>query len=149
MVRDSRRVINEHSQIIDGLRVKVQMLKEETGLVAVATVEARAGEASRQVEEVKSQLRESQHRETKAWGLIQVLEVKLLDLTIDLDVARIKAYATEQTLVMYEYLVALAHFWVSHSKLKIKEDPYATLPEDDDVPMEVEVPFDDINPLAT
>ncbi|RRT75032.1 hypothetical protein B296_00030128 [Ensete ventricosum] len=45
--------------------------------------------------------------------------------------------------------VALAHFRVRFPKLEVEEDPYATLPEDDDVPMEVEVPFDERDPPST
>lgn len=39
----------------------------------------------------------------------------------------------------------MAHFRVRYPELEIEEDPYETLPEDDNVPME-EVPFDDSNP---
>ncbi|RRT71567.1 hypothetical protein B296_00015354 [Ensete ventricosum] len=46
----------------------------------------------------------------------------------------------------YMYRVALAHFRARFPKLEIEEDPYATLPEDDNVPMEVEVLFDDSDP---
>ncbi|RZS08554.1 hypothetical protein BHM03_00039542 [Ensete ventricosum] len=49
----------------------------------------------------------------------------------------------------YEYQVALAHFRVRFPKLEVEEDPYATLPEDDDVSMEVEVPFDERDPPST
>ncbi|RRT85951.1 hypothetical protein B296_00004126 [Ensete ventricosum] len=144
MVRDSRRVINEHSQIIDGLRVKVQMLKEETGLVAVAAVEARADLSDGTIDprEAECSLVEEQ-RATLERARASIFQYKKTP-NFKLDSERMSRVPYK-----YEYLVALAHLWVSHSKLKIKEDPYATLPEDDDVPMEVEVPFDDINPLAT
>ncbi|RWW12108.1 hypothetical protein GW17_00024243 [Ensete ventricosum] len=46
--------------------------------------------------------------------------------------------------VSYEfgYQIALTCFRTKHLGLEVKEDPYAILPEDDSVPMEVEVPFD-------
>ncbi|RRT80147.1 hypothetical protein B296_00000043 [Ensete ventricosum] len=47
----------------------------------------------------------------------------------------------------YGYRVALIHFRAWNLKLEIEEDPYATLSEDDNVPME-EVPFNDSDPLA-
>ncbi|RWV94121.1 hypothetical protein GW17_00043374 [Ensete ventricosum] len=47
----------------------------------------------------------------------------------------------------YGYKVALVRFRVEYPLLEIKEDPYAILPKDDNVPMEVEVPFDDSDPL--
>ncbi|RWW84680.1 hypothetical protein BHE74_00006701 [Ensete ventricosum] len=49
----------------------------------------------------------------------------------------------------YEYQVALAHFRVRFPKLEVEEDPYATLPEDDNMPMEVGVPFDERDPPST
>ncbi|RWW22239.1 hypothetical protein GW17_00013581 [Ensete ventricosum] len=49
----------------------------------------------------------------------------------------------------YRYRVALAHCRARYLMLEIEDDPYATLPEDDNVPMEVEVPFNDNHPLAT
>ncbi|RZR94783.1 hypothetical protein BHM03_00023555 [Ensete ventricosum] len=42
----------------------------------------------------------------------------------------------------YGYWVALVRFWVRYPKLEIKEDLYAALLEDDNVPMEEEVSFD-------
>ncbi|RZR77817.1 hypothetical protein BHM03_00003016 [Ensete ventricosum] len=50
--------------------------------------------------------------------------------------------------VSYElgYRVTLTRFRVKYPQLTIKEDPYATLPEDDNVLIEAEVPFDDSNP---
>ncbi|RRT60235.1 hypothetical protein B296_00016229 [Ensete ventricosum] len=46
--------------------------------------------------------------------------------------------------VSYEfgYQIALTYFRTKHLGLAVKEDPYAILSEDDSVPMEVEVPFD-------
>ncbi|RWV83620.1 hypothetical protein GW17_00054744 [Ensete ventricosum] len=46
------------------------------------------------------------------------------------------------------YKIALTHFRTKHTGLEVEEDPYATLPEDDNVLMEVEVPFDDSDPIA-
>ncbi|RWW83877.1 hypothetical protein BHE74_00007598 [Ensete ventricosum] len=49
----------------------------------------------------------------------------------------------------YEYQVALAYFRVRSSKLAIEDDPYTTLWEDDNTPMEEEVPIDDSDlPIA-
>ncbi|RRT55414.1 hypothetical protein B296_00019779 [Ensete ventricosum] len=48
----------------------------------------------------------------------------------------------------FRYKIALRCFWTKHPGLEVEEDPYATLPEDDNVPMEVEVPFDDSDPIA-
>ncbi|RWW73354.1 hypothetical protein BHE74_00018788 [Ensete ventricosum] len=52
--------------------------------------------------------------------------------------------------VSYEfgYKIALTHFRTKHTGLEVEEDPYTTLPEDDNVLMEVEVPFDDSDPIA-
>ncbi|RRT54456.1 hypothetical protein B296_00042632 [Ensete ventricosum] len=46
--------------------------------------------------------------------------------------------------VSYEfgYKIALTRFRTKHLGLEVEEDPYATLSEDNDVPMDVEVPFD-------
>ncbi|RWW46108.1 hypothetical protein BHE74_00047990 [Ensete ventricosum] len=41
------------------------------------------------------------------------------------------------------YLVALAHFRVKYPDLEVKENPFANLTEDDNIPMDEEVPFDD------
>ncbi|RZS13601.1 hypothetical protein BHM03_00045219 [Ensete ventricosum] len=48
----------------------------------------------------------------------------------------------------FRYKIVLTCFWTKHPRLEVEEDPYATLPEDDNVPMEVEVPFDDSDPIA-
>ncbi|RRT41146.1 hypothetical protein B296_00058037 [Ensete ventricosum] len=45
-VYDSKRVVNELSKIIDGLRVKVRKLKEEAGPVVVAIAKARVNEVT-------------------------------------------------------------------------------------------------------
>ncbi|RWW36594.1 hypothetical protein BHE74_00058370, partial [Ensete ventricosum] len=42
----------------------------------------------------------------------------------------------------YGYRVALARFRARYPDLEIKEDPFASLPEDDNVEMSNEVPFD-------
>ncbi|RWV91040.1 hypothetical protein GW17_00046702 [Ensete ventricosum] len=39
----------------------------------------------------------------------------------------------------FEYKIALTHFKTKHLGLKVEEGPYTTLPEDDNVPMEVPV----------
>ncbi|RWW51377.1 hypothetical protein BHE74_00042281 [Ensete ventricosum] len=49
-VRDSERVIDELSRLIDELRAEVRKLKDETGLVSVAA-NARASEATKQADE--------------------------------------------------------------------------------------------------
>ncbi|RWW41261.1 hypothetical protein BHE74_00053264 [Ensete ventricosum] len=46
------------------------------------------------------------------------------------------------------YKIALTHFRTKHPRLEVEEDPYATLLDDDNVPMEVEVPFNDNDPIA-
>ncbi|RWW70661.1 hypothetical protein BHE74_00021648 [Ensete ventricosum] len=48
----------------------------------------------------------------------------------------------------FGYKIALTHFRTKHSRLEVEEDPYAILPEDNNVPMEVDVPFDDSDPLT-
>ncbi|RWV88335.1 hypothetical protein GW17_00049592, partial [Ensete ventricosum] len=52
--------------------------------------------------------------------------------------------------VSYEfgYKIALMTFRTKHPGLEVEEDPYVTLSEDDDAPMEVEAPFDDNNSSA-
>ncbi|RWW64281.1 hypothetical protein BHE74_00028493 [Ensete ventricosum] len=46
----------------------------------------------------------------------------------------------------FDYKIALTHFQIKHLGLEVEEDPCATLPEDDNVSMEMEVPFDDSDP---
>ncbi|RRT46774.1 hypothetical protein B296_00052765 [Ensete ventricosum] len=50
--------------------------------------------------------------------------------------------------VSYEfgYKIVLMRFQARHPRLEVEEDPYTILLEDDSVPMEVDIPFDDSNP---
>ncbi|RZS27019.1 hypothetical protein BHM03_00060451 [Ensete ventricosum] len=48
----------------------------------------------------------------------------------------------------YGYRVALTHFQERYPKLEIKDNPYTTIPEDDNVSMDEEVPCDDSDPLT-
>ncbi|RRT72257.1 hypothetical protein B296_00003036 [Ensete ventricosum] len=52
--------------------------------------------------------------------------------------------------VSYEfgYKIVVTHFQTKHLGLEVEENPYTTLLEDDDVLMEVEVPFDDNDPIT-
>ncbi|RWV81728.1 hypothetical protein GW17_00056829 [Ensete ventricosum] len=50
---------------------------------------------------------------------------------------------TSQVSYEYSYQVALARFKTRYPDLEIKEDPFVLLPEDKNVPMEAEQPFDD------
>ncbi|RWW07286.1 hypothetical protein GW17_00029330 [Ensete ventricosum] len=47
----------------------------------------------------------------------------------------------------YGYQLALARLRARHPGVEIEEDPFALLPEDVDVPMADEQPFDDSPPL--
>ncbi|RRT51251.1 hypothetical protein B296_00024766 [Ensete ventricosum] len=51
-----------------------------------------------------------------------------------------------QVIYEYGYRVILAFFLARYPQLEVEEGPDTILPEDDDVPMEVEVPFDDSDP---
>ncbi|RRT73824.1 hypothetical protein B296_00032085 [Ensete ventricosum] len=50
---------------------------------------------------------------------------------------------TGQVSYEYDYQVALARFKARYPNLEIKEDPFVLLPEDKNVSMEAEQPFDD------
>ncbi|RWV89441.1 hypothetical protein BHE74_00012591 [Ensete ventricosum] len=73
-VRDSRRVMDELSKIIDGLWAEVRKLKEEADPVVVATVEARVSEMIQQLDRLESQLGEAQCQEKVARGRVQILK---------------------------------------------------------------------------
>ncbi|RWV84026.1 hypothetical protein GW17_00054298 [Ensete ventricosum] len=90
----------------------------------------RANEATAKLEEVK-------RREDEALKKVKPLEKELQVLKGDLDVS-----------YKFGYKIALTHFRTKHPGLEVEEDPYATLLEDDNVPMEAEVPIDDSDPTA-
>ncbi|RRT57561.1 hypothetical protein B296_00047182 [Ensete ventricosum] len=88
---------------------------------------------------------------------------KLKDEFGPVAVATVEAQANEATVKLEEvqhkksrpsrsyefgYKIALTHFRTKHMGLEVEEDPYASLVEDDNVLMEVEVPFDDSDPTA-
>ncbi|RRT82476.1 hypothetical protein B296_00000985 [Ensete ventricosum] len=145
MLRDSGRVIDE-----------LQNLKDEIGLVAMAVVEVRASTARLKARGAEQSL-----------VVAQVARKKARDsLAIERDATPKRARATipqyKETLSLkfglektdrmsYEngYIVTLACFRVKYPQMEIEEDTYTTLPKDDDVPMDVEVPFDDSDPLVT
>ncbi|RWV80144.1 hypothetical protein GW17_00058630 [Ensete ventricosum] len=125
-------------------------LKEEAGLVAVVAAEARASEATQRAEE-------SQRRETEARGRIQVLETQLQGLGDELDATRAKTPEAEQSLVMTRSALEKVESSLAgrpgvlsarYPQLEIEEDPYATFSEDDNLPMEAKVSFDDSDPPA-
>ncbi|RWW12854.1 hypothetical protein GW17_00023466, partial [Ensete ventricosum] len=152
-VRDFERVVDELSQIIDELQGEVRKLNEEAGLIMLAIAEARASKATQRLEE-------SQHQETKARGQIQKAESAHTveqGATPERAQTTIAQYKETSGFKLglekmgwvsnkYGFRVALPRFWVRYSQLEIKEDPYANLPEDDNVSMEAEVPFDDNDP---
>ncbi|RZR76851.1 hypothetical protein BHM03_00001738 [Ensete ventricosum] len=78
--------------------------------------------------------------EAEALEKVKALERELQGLKGDLDAGTVSCE--------FGYKIALTHFRTKHTGLEVEEDPYATLPEDDNVLMEVEVPFDDSDPTA-
>ncbi|RWW14405.1 hypothetical protein GW17_00021824 [Ensete ventricosum] len=100
---------------------------------------------------------EEKNRETEKFLLVALAEWKKAenDLAAKLNAAPEKAQAIiaqykESPGFKYEfgYKIALTRFRTKHSRLEVEEDPYAILPEDNNVPMEVDVPFDDNDPLT-
>ncbi|RRT50642.1 hypothetical protein B296_00048830 [Ensete ventricosum] len=100
---------------------------------------------------------ESQRRETEARGRIQVLETQLQGLGDDLDATRAKTPEAEQSLVMTRSALEKVESSLAgrpgvlsarYPQLEIEEDPYATFSEDDNLPMEAKVSFDDSDPPA-
>ncbi|RWW37885.1 hypothetical protein BHE74_00056939 [Ensete ventricosum] len=96
---------------------------DESGLMAVAAAESQANEVTAKLEEVRRGEAEALEK-VKTWRM--------------------------SSMVSYEfgYKIALTHFRTKYSRLEVEEDPYTTLPEDDNIPMEVEVPFDDSDPTV-
>ncbi|RWW42673.1 hypothetical protein BHE74_00051754 [Ensete ventricosum] len=106
--------------------------------MAVATVESRANEAIAKLHDV-------QRREAKALEKVKALEKELQGFKGDLEAVGKnieKDLAVELSMAPEKVQVTIVQYKESPG-LEVEEDPYATLLEDDHVPMEVEVPFDD------
>ncbi|RWW74756.1 hypothetical protein BHE74_00017285 [Ensete ventricosum] len=59
-----------------------------------------------------------------------------------------ESYTTPSEALLDNAAKNMVIFRVRYPQLEIKEDPYTTLREDDNVPMEAKVPFDDSDPPA-
>ncbi|RWW59683.1 hypothetical protein BHE74_00033374 [Ensete ventricosum] len=132
-------VVDKLSKIIDGLWVEVRKLKDEAGLVAMVTVEAQILEALLQgLGDDLDNTREVESYLTAVRSTLQKAENSLLGLE-------------KMGWISYEYgyKVVLTCYLARYPQLEIEEDPYTTLPEDDNVSMEANVPFDDSDPLVT
>ncbi|RZS16230.1 hypothetical protein BHM03_00048191 [Ensete ventricosum] len=142
-------------------QVDVQKLKDESGSVAIAAAEvgtmrrlqrwtrsnARKPRPSRRIplggvggaeEGREGPCRRAEHGPEKARATIAHYKESL----------GFKSSLEKMGRVSYEfgYKIALTRFRTKHPGLEVEEDPYATLPEDNDVPMDVEVPFDGSDP---
>ncbi|RRT85056.1 hypothetical protein B296_00000769 [Ensete ventricosum] len=113
-VRDSERVVDELSKIIDELQGEVHKLNKEAGLIIRLRVPT-------------------------PWSRVPPPREETSGFKLGLE-------KTGWVSNKYGFKVALPRFWARYSQLEIKEDPYANLPEDDNVSMEAEVPFDDNDP---
>ncbi|RWW20566.1 hypothetical protein GW17_00015324 [Ensete ventricosum] len=107
------------------------------------------------VDGADAQLDEVQRREAKAFEKVKAMEKGLQGLqegTSDhpryKESADYKSGLEKMGWVSYEfdYKIALTHFQIKHLGLEVEEDPCATHPEDANVSMEMEVPFDDSDP---
>ncbi|RZR92260.1 hypothetical protein BHM03_00020505 [Ensete ventricosum] len=125
----------------------------------LATALKKVKSLEKQLQGLKKDLEaiEEKNRETEKFLLVALAEWKKAenDLAAKLNAAPEKAQAIiaqykESPGFKYEfgYKIALTRFRTKHSRLEVEEDPYAILPEDNNVPMEVDVPFDDNDPLT-
>ncbi|RRT66315.1 hypothetical protein B296_00024256 [Ensete ventricosum] len=125
----------------------------------LATALKKVKSLEKQLQGLKKDLEviEAKNRETEKFLLVALAEWKMAenDLAAKLNAAPEKAQAIiaqykESPGFKYEfgYKIALTRFRTKHSRLEVEEDPYAILPEDNNVSMEVDVPFDDSDPLT-
>ncbi|RWW52595.1 hypothetical protein BHE74_00040974 [Ensete ventricosum] len=171
-VHDVGRVVTSMDNRVDLLRKEVQRLKEGGDPNAVAVVEAQASEAQSLADNLQIELDEaSRHRESMEMDQLQnartqvrQMETELLELSRSKDALRVdlprqaiedykKTPGFEMGLVQmgqvyfeYGYQLALVRLRAQHPELEIEQDPFALLPEDADIPMADEQPFNDSPP---
>ncbi|RRT36149.1 hypothetical protein B296_00045892 [Ensete ventricosum] len=143
---------------VDLLRKEVQRLKKGGDLDVVAAVEAQASEAQSLIDNLQTELDENAR--TQVWQM----EIELLELTRSKDALRAnlprqaiedykKSFGFEMGLVRMRrislengYQLVLVRLQTRHPGVEIEEDPFVLLPEDADVPMADEQPFNDSPP---
>ncbi|RWW09494.1 hypothetical protein GW17_00027019 [Ensete ventricosum] len=156
-VHDMSRVINCLGDKITDLLSEIQELKEGPGLAVVAAVERCIADLQGEVEWLKAMLvelnrqsrdlqqeaedlhrhlRDSQHQLKDAGAKEAIAEYK------DSSNFKLELQRSSQVSYEYGYQVVLAQFQDKYPDLEVEENPFTSLPEDGNVPIE-EVPFDD------
>ncbi|RWV85379.1 hypothetical protein GW17_00052829 [Ensete ventricosum] len=127
---------------------------------------ARSESASleRQLADLRERLGDSEGQLRRARAQVRQMETKLLDLARSKEALRedlpkrvVEKYKESPGFKMslvrmgrvsleYGYQLALTRLQARHSGVEIELDPFVTLPEDVDVPMVDEQPFDDSQP---
>ncbi|RWV77247.1 hypothetical protein GW17_00061951, partial [Ensete ventricosum] len=153
----------EAQSLTEHLRVELDEANDRRASVEADLEKARSESASleRQLADLHERLGDSEGQLRSARAQVRQMETELLDLARskealweDLPKRAIEKYKEspgfEMGLVQmgrvsleYGYQLALARLQAWHPRVEIELDPFATLPEDVDVPMADEQPFDD------
>ncbi|RRT73522.1 hypothetical protein B296_00030538, partial [Ensete ventricosum] len=153
-VHDVDRVVTSLGEKMDGLRKEVQRLKDRSNPDAVVATEQRASEAQSLVDHLKAKLGEAtQHWESLEEELGEIWKI-LSDPWDQLSEAKKQLSDSVQdgfgqmgrVSMEYGYRLALARFRARYLDFGVEEDPFKELPEDTNVPIVVEQPFDDSPP---
>ncbi|RRT43270.1 hypothetical protein B296_00030749 [Ensete ventricosum] len=153
----------EAQSLAEHLRVELDEANDRRASVEVDLEKARSESASleRQLADLHERLGDSEGQLRSARAQVRQMETELRDLARskealweDLPKRAIEKYKESPGFEMglvrmgrvsleYGYQLALARLQAWHPRVEIELDPFATLPEDVDVPMADEQPFDD------
>ncbi|RRT82084.1 hypothetical protein B296_00013901, partial [Ensete ventricosum] len=152
----------EAQSLAEHLRVKLDKANDRRSSVEADLEKARLESASleRQLANLHERLGDSDGQLRSARTQVQQMETELLDLARskevlweDLSKRTVEKYKASPGFQMglvrmgrvsleYGYQLALARLQARHPEVEIELDPFVTLPEDVDVPMADEQPFD-------
>ncbi|RRT79600.1 hypothetical protein B296_00005180 [Ensete ventricosum] len=156
---------SEAQSLVEHLQVKLHKANGRRESAELEGAQAESANLRRQLADSRGQLDDSESQLRSAMTQVRQMETELLELTqskdalrVDLPRRAIKDYKQspgfEMGLVQmgrvsleYGYQLALARLRARHPGVEIELDAFASRPEDDDVPMADEQPFDDSLPL--
>ncbi|RRT31491.1 hypothetical protein B296_00051578 [Ensete ventricosum] len=152
----------EAQSLVEHLRVKLDEANGHRASMEADLEKARSESASleRQLADLRERLGDSEGQLRSARAQVRQMETELLDLAQSKEALRedlpkrvVKKYKESSGFEMglvrmgrvsleYGYQLSLARLQARHPGVEIELDPFVTLPEDADVPMANEQPFD-------
>ncbi|RRT84782.1 hypothetical protein B296_00002411 [Ensete ventricosum] len=139
----AKRQAVEAQALVENIKIELEeatreweSLEKEMGKVqgTLSDLRGQLGETGSQLADYREQLVDFEEQLRNIQTQVREMEDELLKLT--------RAMVSLE----YDYQLALARLRARHPGVEIKEDPFILLPEDADIPMAEEQPFDDSPP---